>query len=204
MLAVYSHGDWDHVQGSAAVPDLCGVVAHAACARRFADDVPARLSRLRSEFPGRYDAVELIPPDITFPGALTLDLGGLTLQLFHVPGHTADCLVGFVPEHGLLLAGDTAETPWPCLDWPKADIAAIDRWIQALACWRQDPRVRLVLPSHGRMGGPETLDETIHYLTALRDGIDPVPPATLDAVDPFYRDSHQANLLRIASLRRPA
>lgn len=198
---VYSHGDWDHVQGTAGLAEGAGVaavVAHEACAGRFQDDVPARLAALRAEAPGVYDDVVLVPPDLTFSQSLFLDLGGLTLQLHHLPGHTADSLVGFVPEHGLLLAGDTAEIPWPCVDW---DGVSFDHWIAGLTRWRQDPRVRLVVPAHGLVGGPETLDATIDYLTALRDGRDPVSVATSAAADPFYRETHQANLVRAARVR---
>lgn len=198
VLAVYSHGDWDHVQGTAALADLRAVIAHEACCARFQDDVPRRLARLRDESPGLYDDVVLIPPDLTFSQSLTLDLGGLTLQLHHLPGHTADSLVAFVPERGLLLAGDTAEAPLPCVDWEDA---SLDRWIAGLQRWRDDARVTMVLPSHGPAGGRESLDVTLWYLAALREGREPAVPAQMAS---FYRETHQANLERAARMRSRA
>jgi len=208
VLVVYSHGDWDHVQGTAALArvqaraeiraEIQAVIAHDACVPRFLDDAPRRLDQLRRESPGLYDDVILIPPDLTFSHAMTLDLGGLTVTLHHLPGHTADSLVAFVPEHGLLLAGDTAEIPLPCVDWEDA---SLEHWIAGLQRWRDDARVVRVLPSHGPAGGRESLDHTIRYLQALREGRPPLLP---EAMPTFYQETHQANLERAARMRSRA
>jgi endoribonuclease LACTB2 len=40
-------------------------------------------------------------------GGETRDLGGLTIEIVHGPGHTAGCLALYVPERGALFATDT-------------------------------------------------------------------------------------------------
>ena len=90
----------------------------------------------------------LVPPRVTFDEVLSVDLGGLTLELHALPGHTPDCIVAFVPECGLWLGGDTVETPLPVV---PAD-APLDAWIGALERWSGDDRVRAVVPAHGDIG----------------------------------------------------
>ena len=113
ISVVYSHADWDHVWGTAGL-EHAEVIAHESCKKRFEDpaDVEATLREKQAE-EARYHAVKLVPPTRTFETTLTLDLGGVTLELHHLPGHTRDCIVAFVPELGVLLGGDTCEDPLP-------------------------------------------------------------------------------------------
>ena len=83
----------------------------------------------RSQAP--WDEVLLIAPDTVFDEETTVDLGSMTLELHHLPGHTPDTIVGFVPERGLLLMGDTAETPFPVVP-ADSPLARLDRWPGAL------------------------------------------------------------------------
>jgi glyoxylase-like metal-dependent hydrolase (beta-lactamase superfamily II) len=56
---------------------------------------------------------ELLPPTLTFSDRLALDLGDTSFQLSYVGGmHTASDAAVFVPEHGLLLTGDTMSDVW--------------------------------------------------------------------------------------------
>ena len=208
VTVVYSHADWDHTWGTCALEDasagrrpgvsegvephrgvrvrLESVVAHEAAAVRFGTDVPAELeARLRAD-PEAWAAVRLVPPTVTFTDALTLDLGGATLRLHALPGHTPDCIVGFVPEWGVLLAGDTVETPLPVVN----DGKAVGEWVVGLGRWRDDAEVTSVIPAHGRVGGRELIGEAAAYLRSLLSGAVP----DVGAVPPFYRQTHDANL----------
>jgi glyoxylase-like metal-dependent hydrolase (beta-lactamase superfamily II) len=188
LVIVYSHADWDHIWGTAGV-DYTGVriIAHQACAERFAADVPDVLSEKRRSQPGAWDDVVLVPPTETFADQCSVDLGGITLTLSHLPGHTADCIVGLIPQRGVLLAGDTVETPFPVV---PAD-SPLDDWIGRLRGWSADERVRLVVPAHGRVGSRALIQNNLDYLEALRDGRPRPPNETLTA---FYRDTHRENM----------
>jgi glyoxylase-like metal-dependent hydrolase (beta-lactamase superfamily II) len=185
-LVAYSHADWDHILGTAAFASPL-IVAHRASVKRFQTDVPATLVELRTTQPGRWDGVSLLAPDMTFEGRLDLDLGGVTVSLWPLPGHTPDSVVAFVPELNLLLAGDAVELPCPCV--PEG--CDLDGWIGQLELWRSDPRVRTVVPSHGPCGDAEVIARTIAYLDGLRRGTPPPLPA--DA-SPFYAATHRDNL----------
>ncbi len=88
-----------------------------------------------------------------------------------------------MPERGLLLAGDTAETPFPVV---PAD-SPLAAWISELERWASDDRVRRVVPAHGRIGGREILLENAAYLEGILRG-QPVEPQ--GEVTPFYRATH--------------
>lgn len=215
VTVVYSHADWDHAWGTCGI-DVRGdrpsngvrhanprvpraprgpqaVVAHRSAAARFASDVLEELAARRRADRDVWDAVRLVAPTVTFAAEYTLDLGGVTLALHALPGHTPDCIVGFVPEWGVLLAGDTVETPLPVVN----DGGAVRRWVEALERWRSDPRVTQVIPAHGRLGNRDVIAETVTYLRGLLAG---------DARDPgvvptFYRETHARNARAIMEAR---
>jgi len=188
LVVAYSHADWDHIWGTAGLPyDRTVVLGHRACLERFSADVPVTLDRKQAAEPGPWDDVRLVAPTQVFDDESTVELGSMSVVIQHLPGHTPDCCVGFVPERGLLLAGDTAETPFPVV--PEG--CPLDRWIAGLERWAADERLQTVVPAHGAIGGREILAHNIRYLQGLRDGrpVDIAGPLT-----DFYRDTHKANL----------
>jgi glyoxylase-like metal-dependent hydrolase (beta-lactamase superfamily II) len=188
LVIVYSHADWDHIWGTGGLPHKgAEIVGHRACRARFSADVPVTRREKQAAEPGRWDEVTLLPPSTIFDDGLVLDLGSLSLELRHLPGHTEDGIVGFVPERGLLLAGDAAETPLPVV--PAGGPLA--RWIDELDRWANDPRVRTVVPAHGEIGGPAVIRRTADYLRGLLEG---QPAEVAGSLTTFYRETHEANL----------
>lgn len=186
LTVVYSHADWDHAWGTAGLPSYQEVVAHQACLERFKQDVPITLQEKQSAQPGEWAEVVLVPPTRVFQDELTLDLGDITLVLSHLPGHTLDCLVGFIPAWGVLLAGDTVETPFPILNEGEF----LDIWLARLETWANDPRVHNVIPAHGPLAGRELIQRNLKYLQGLYQASSEIPTNLSD----FYREVHQANL----------
>ncbi len=186
LTVVYSHADWDHAWGTCGLERVDEVVAHEVAAIRFGNDVREELSRRRRVDPDTWRAVRLVPPGRTVREELALDLGGLTIVLHALPGHTPDSLVGFVPEWGLLLAGDAVETPLPFVN----EREAVARWIAGLDTWHGDGRVRTVVPAHGPVGGRESIARTADYLRAMSFGTPVQLPGDLPS---FYRETHERN-----------
>ena len=191
ISVVYSHGDWDHVWGTVGIsthPDE--IVAHSACLERFLGELPSTLEERRKAGPEEYRDVTLVAPTRTFRTGLTLELGGVTLELHHLPGHTRDTVVGFIPEWGIFLAGDAVETPFPFLNPGNP----IEPWAKGLEGWSERLGATeapwTVVPSHGSVGGPELLLENARYLRALLAGRLPSIPLDLTR---FYRETHAAN-----------
>ena len=193
VTVVYSHADWDHVWGTGGLAGFAEIVALEAAAGRFSADVPRELGARREREPGTWDDVVLVGPTRTFETASAVEIGGITVELEALPGHTPDCLVGFIPEWGVLLAGDTVETPLPVVN----DGTAVASWAEGLARWWADSRVVQVVPSHGPVGGRERIGQTLDYLRSLTGGGDP-PEVT--QVSPFYLETHLRNLRAVGRL----
>ena len=196
LLVVYSHADWDHVWGTAGAPAPEAIVAHEIAGERFVADVPEKLAEKRAAEPGVWDDVELVAPTRLFRDTLSMDLGGATLELHHLPGHTPDSVIGWIPEWGTWLAADAVETPLPVVN----DAAAVPAWIDALTRWANVDSVTRVIPSHGRLGGRDLMQETTSYLQSLIDGVD---ESGGDAMQPFYRDTHNRNVRAMLATRIP-
>ncbi|MCP3927128.1 MAG: hypothetical protein GY714_31600 [Desulfobacterales bacterium] len=92
----------------------------------------------------------------------------------------------FLPDQGILLMGDTVETPFPVLSNKKV----IPR-IEDLKKWEKDYSVNIVVPSHGDIGGREIIKQNINYLESLLNNSD---IEIHDMLTDFYKIGHQDNL----------
>ena len=185
---VYSHADWDHCWGTAGLKAET-IIAHETCAGRFrSGDVSKRLEEKKTAEPGLWDMVKLVAPTLTFTQTLSVDLGGVQVELHHLPGHTVDCLVAWIPQWGVLLAGDTVETPLPYLN--KESVALLPQWISALKGWGSAARMNVVVPAHGEVGDRSLIEHTVSYLQDVQAGKTPVVP---DEMTTFYSETHAKN-----------
>jgi glyoxylase-like metal-dependent hydrolase (beta-lactamase superfamily II) len=195
LVVVNTHADWDHCWGNAAFPDA-PIVGHRLCRQRLLGSRERdELRRRQASEPNWFAEVQLVPPFITFDTTLQIELGALTLALYHVPGHTTDCLLAHVPQRRLLLAGDCAEAPWPLV----GDVASVAEWARELRRWAASD-VHTVVPAHGPVAGPEFLADNAGYLEALLAGQTDPPRA---GVPPFYRQAHDENVGALQGEHRP-
>lgn len=185
-LVVNTHGDWDHVWGNSAFGDA-PIFAHRLCRAAMLTNGPRTLARKRTEEPGRFDGVIITPPTVTFAEFMEIDLGGMTLAMYHLPGHTGDELVVHLPELGVLFTGDAAE--WPI---PTTQEGPLGPWAEALRQWAARDDVETVIPSHGPISDPQLLDENADYLDALLDDPDLRWDPPPDAAD-YYLEAHRQN-----------
>jgi glyoxylase-like metal-dependent hydrolase (beta-lactamase superfamily II) len=190
LLVVNSHADWDHCWGNQlfAGPDAllpAPIVASRRCAERLrSPEALAMLDRMRREEPGIYDEVRPTPPTIVFDERLQVDCGDLTLDLFPTPGHTPDHIAAYLPEIGLLLAGDVAESPFPLVE-SAAGLPLLRGSLAGMAALRP----AAALYCHAEVTcGPRLLSDNIAYFDllerrcqgALLTGASPHPAADAD------------------------
>lgn len=127
-LVFNTHAHFDHVLGNAAFRP-CEIWGEDGCARFMRDHGLDRRARVAAQIPEI--AADLLaspvdPPDQTFVGEATLDLGDRRVDLrFLGRGHTDHDVVALVPDDGVLFAGDLVEEGAPPsfgdafpLDWP--------------------------------------------------------------------------------------
>ena len=127
-VVLNTHAHFDHVLGNAAFRP-CEIWGEDGCARFMRDLGLARRARGAAEMPEIADdllASPVDPPDRTFAGRSTLDLGDRRVDLeFFGRGHTDHDVVALVPDAGVAFAGDLVEQGAPPsfgdafpLDWP--------------------------------------------------------------------------------------
>ena len=160
-VVVNTHFHGDHVFGNCLFAPRATIVAHEGTRSDMAE---AGLG-LRTLWPGvDWGGLELVVPDLTFKDSLVLRTGDLTVELIQVgPAHTADDVVAWIPERRVLFTGDVAwsgVTPYILMGSVEGSLRALER-LRALG-------PRTVVAGHGRVGGPEVLDETEAYLMLLK------------------------------------
>ncbi len=103
---IYTGHEADHVYGAFLFPKA-EIIAHEMTREILRERGFAALQKAKEQSP------ELAPVKLRLPtftlssGSITLRLPGKTLEIFHTPGHTADCLSVLLHEERLLFAGDT-------------------------------------------------------------------------------------------------
>jgi len=113
-LVLNTHADWDHYWGNQVFP--APILGSRRCAERVREEGERELARLRAEYPGRFDEVRLVGPQVL--DCSRIEGGDLTLEIVPTPGHQPDHVAVWIPEIKLLLAGDAAEEPFPLVDDP--------------------------------------------------------------------------------------
>lgn len=213
-LVVYTHADWDHCWGTSAFPGV-PVIGHRLTRERLTDpEAAATLDEMRAKDRVAFADSRIIPPGLTFPHRLSIDAGDLTVDLHHLPGHTADSVVVHVPELGLLLAGDAVEWPIPTLSEP----GHIRQWADSLRRWSRSG-ITHVVPGHGRPGGPELLTANAAYIDRLVEAAESglekgksadeiaadlplgalLPQPVMDQLPEYYREQHRQNIAQVVA-----
>jgi glyoxylase-like metal-dependent hydrolase (beta-lactamase superfamily II) len=168
---VITHSHWDHILGPERTPGA-RVVAHAA----FSTCVLGKEGQVWVE---RWEAREGLTrarpfvapqPDVAFEDEMTLDVGDLSLQLIHAPGHAADQLVVYHAESATLWAADMLSDLEP--PYLAHSLVAYERTLARLA----ELEVRLLVPGHGSLATDAgqigaRLSEDAAYLAELRDRV---------------------------------
>ncbi len=186
-VAIYSHADWDHCWGTCGF-EFNHVIAHANAVLRFNDELPVTLRQFRNDHPNDWRGVKLVPPDFTFDEAMTLSLGYFSLKLYYFRGHTIDSIVGFIPEKGLLLGGDSVESV-PVINDP----GNVQPWLTNLERWMHREDVVQVLPGHGKLCDASIFAENHRYLQSLLEG----HPVACPTGTEFYKQIHWDNCKRM-------
>lgn len=100
-------------------------------------------------------------PSALFDKKLKLDVGHeTTITEYFGPGHTNDNVVSYIPEKNVLFGGCIIKE----LNAKKGNLkdANVSKWAETVKKIKERfPDVKLIIPGHGKVGGPELLDYTI-------------------------------------------
>lgn len=143
----------DHIAGNAYFPGV-EVIGQVGLQERYVQAVPQMTSpeRLETVKQSDPDSVWLLnhpdyppnPPTRTFTDELTLHLGGHTIRLLHIPGHTAPQTAVHLPEEGVVFTGDNI------FHRVKTFIQEADPWQWLTALQRiGELDAAVIVPGHG-------------------------------------------------------
>ncbi|HFE66284.1 MAG TPA: MBL fold metallo-hydrolase [Chloroflexi bacterium] len=204
---INTHYHADHTQGTYLFPEA-QVISHASC-RQLLDTVGRQgLAEAQEEDP-ELEEVRIELPDMVFSeGMVSLQLGGKTLELWHMPGHSPDIIGVFVTNNRILFASDNMMPVPTMFDGSYADLS---RSLQRILEIAPD----MIVQGHGEVilrGEMQTaVQSDLDYLAAIRTAVERVvkngnTPDSLREIDiescgksriplsGLVSDLHQANL----------
>ncbi len=108
-------------------------------------------------------------------GGLVFDLGGISLEIIHVPGHTKGSCCVLIREERMILYGDACNANTLVMDGNSTDISTYKKSLEYLKTF--DERYDTVLYSHGPAIGPRnSLDDNIELCGRILAGTDDAVP----------------------------
>jgi glyoxylase-like metal-dependent hydrolase (beta-lactamase superfamily II) len=172
LLLTTTHFHPEHAFAAQSFSDAT-YICNAAQAEEMAAKGPEYIEMFSGFGPGLAELladVELVASDVTYEGTWAqLDLGGVVVRLLNIgQAHTLGDQVVFLPESGVLFAGDLAEDRFlPIFPDEDADgllwLDALDR-LEALS-------PRIVVGGHGEVGDVGLIAAERDYLVAVRDRV---------------------------------
>ena len=122
------------------------------------------LSRIFGPFD--FEGITLTPPDRTFSGRLTVDVGGTSVELIEVgPAHTTGDLIAHVPSASTVFTGDICFIEGTPLMWA----GPMSNWLAACDQITDELRPEVVVPGHGQVTDLDGVRRMREYL-AFVDG----------------------------------
>ncbi|MEN6494408.1 MAG: MBL fold metallo-hydrolase [Thermoguttaceae bacterium] len=109
------------------------------------------------------EGTTLAPATVTFSGTMSIDLGGIAVELRSLPhGHCPDNLLVWVPQDKVLFSGDLLFVG----SHPFIGEGDVKGWLIGLDVMAAIGAEKIV-PGHGRLAGPKDIAEMRAYLTSF-------------------------------------
>ena len=166
---INTHYHADHTLGTCQFP-RAQVVSHALCRDLLDTKGREGLLQMQQTQAEEFGGAVVVLPDMVFDeGSLSIYLGGKTVELIHLPGHSKDLIGAMVHNNRILFASDTA-MPVPTLfDGNYDDLLASLRAILEIA-------PDSVVQGHGevilRGEVASIIEADIEYLELIRGEVD--------------------------------
>jgi cyclase len=159
-----------HIMGNQFFP-TAPVIAHEYAwkeIKSYGDGFRTRLLNLyRDRFPeaaAEWETdLDIIEPEVTFQGRITLFRGDKEVVLIPLGGHTPATTVVLFPDEGLLFAGDLVVTDRP----PFLSQSNTKEWLRALTTLRK-LGFDVLIPGHGEPTSKEATEKMSEFLRLVR------------------------------------
>ena len=185
VTVVNSHSHYDHIGGNTEFGDIrspdteftrrnAAGIAHDQVAQEVRPDALCR-ARMPTRFDTATYAIRPFRATGTLRDGTTFDLGGRTLEVIAVPGHTPDAIALLDRARGQLWTGDTFYPGPIWLYFPGTDLDAYDASMARLAALA--PRLTRVFAGHNLPAAdPAILPRVLERFRAVRAGAVPGEP----------------------------
>lgn len=205
---INTHYHADHTTGTCLFPQAT-VISHALC-RDYLDDIGrSGLDQMKQQYPEFADIEIVLPNLIIYDGTLDINIGGKTLRMMQLPGHSADVIGVYVDNNSTLFASDTM------MPVPTVFDGNFDDMITSMKKLL-DYEPETIVQGHGEVilrGEIErAIQDNIDYLHMIRDEVAKIvaagkPTSALDsitiescgksriALNGLVTELHYANLL---------
>ncbi|KAF1954315.1 Metallo-hydrolase/oxidoreductase, partial [Byssothecium circinans] len=215
VTTVYSHFHNDHIAGATELQRSNATVTSTLIGQTKTNTTLIRNTEaLARDFP----PITAVLPTQTYDKNLTVQVGNRTVELHNFNVHTPDGTILFLPQDGVLFAGDTLEDTATFI----ADASSLDTHQKELNRMATLP-IKKILPAHGSpdriaAGGYERtfIDATLRYIQAVNEPV--AQPAAWNktlrevvAKDVAegnliyfgeYEDVHRSNVQSVQEVRR--
>ncbi|MDP6511126.1 MAG: MBL fold metallo-hydrolase [Dehalococcoidia bacterium] len=162
-LVLNTHFHGDHTFGNMLFPESV-IMAHNGVRRRMeemGDKMVERSIRFRPEHEAEFRTVKIALPTLGFSHGMTLDIGRRRVEMFHPgPAHTDGDTLVFLPDDGMLFAGDLLFTGTFPAVLPETDTRG---WVKVLK-ELETMSANRVVPGHGPMSTVEDMKTLRDYL----------------------------------------
>ena len=164
---VNTHYHYDHTGGDAVFSRAgAAVVAHENVRAWVRTENLKFRKEVTPEFRRMVEA--LVLPDVTHRDRLTIWLGGnRRVEVLAKPGHTGGDSIVWVPDAGVLFAGDLL---WKTTA-PNLIDASTDAWVETLGGFVADYPAATYVPGHGPLAKALDVRYFRDYLFGLRSGV---------------------------------
>ena len=160
---VNTHHHGDHTNGNCLFASA-SVVGHRNCREGVRAQVIGGLEPVFGAV--EWGELEIRPPTVVFDERLDLYVGERRIELHYIgtPAHTTGDVIAWLPDEGVLFAGDlvfNGGTPFVLM-------GSVDGAIDACERLRTFGATTIV-PGHGEVCGPDAIDEVERYLRFVQD-----------------------------------
>lgn len=175
VLAIITHGHWDHIGG---VNEFSQVAIHKADSDWLEKGLPIPDGEIQENFalapttkplPETFDlqayTTPRVKPTMILEGGETIDLGERKIQIIHTPGHSPGSVCIYEPGRGYLFTGDTLYKGTLYMNYKSTDPILFAESIHRLS--KLKPMKRILPGHHDLEIGPTLFEEADAAFTQL-------------------------------------
>jgi cyclase len=162
LINTHHHGD--HVWGNHVFAGAT-IISHDRCRREVTEARMMDSNLLNTVFPEfDFRGIAATPANITFDKRLTLQMDGREVRLLHFePGHTVDDIIVYLPDDGIIFAGDFIFL----YSTPLGMEGSFAGWLKNLDAMAK-LGAQTYVPGHGPVCGMEGLKQCRDYLVLVQ------------------------------------